>query len=257
MAVEYIQWGRWATEAPPRAEMERRAAMLRDAFRALHPAPILFRVRVGGAKTRWFSMRMGRQEVEVTLHWWLLQWPRRVAQGTFTTLGRGKLEARFNSWIGDQAAAFHARAPEKTAALPIREPMGRHIDLRQRLTAVAVWLDEPAKVDEVAVGWGRRQKAGRRPSSIRLGSMNVATRTLTIHPVLDDPEIPAYVLDMVLWHELCHWVCPPLSRGASNRIHHPEFRRMEARFPLLAEANDWIERNISWLLRRSTHGRNT
>lgn len=245
--LEFVQWGRWSADAPPRAEMERRAALLQAAFTEHATRPVVVRMQVGGARTRWFTMQFEPHCVTIRVHWWLLQWPSFVGRMAVRTWLAGKLPPEFDRWIAERAAEF----PGAGNARKDLQTQGLRVQLDERLVAVSRLLDVPERRSEIHIGWGRRSSAPGRRTSLRLGSMNVRTRTMLIHPVLDEPGVPLYVVDMVVWHELCHWICPPLPAGQPNRIHHPEFRQLERRFPALDEADQWITRNFAWLARHA------
>ncbi len=245
--VEFLQWGRWSADAPPRFEIERRAQLLRNAFQALCTEPIDLRIQVNGARSRWYYMDFGPPCVTIRLHWWLLQWPSFVGRMSFQTLQAQKLPSNFDRWIGERAADFPGAAKQRTDLVT----QGNRIHLVERLAVVSKFLDDPARYKEVQVGWSRRGSGNRPPSTIRLGTMNVRTRTMLIHPVLDEPGVPLYVVDMVVWHELCHWVCPPKEHGRRRSIHHAEFLELERRYPDLDRANQWIRKNFTWLAQNS------
>lgn len=137
-------------------------------------------------------------------------------------------------------------------AAPLR-PAGDTADLRDVLGVVSGHLPDGESVPEsVVIGWARRTSGKRR--SIRLGSATTNGQ-IRIHPALDSPDVPEYVLHMVVYHELCHCIRPPLSRAEAkrrreHRIHHSQFRALEARFPTLDEANEWVRDNLDSLLQQ-------
>lgn len=129
---------------------------------------------------------------------------------------------------------------------------GQYVDLDEVLQTLAAELPFPHTAEGVSIVWGKQSGApGQR--TIRLGSMDERKSLIRIHPVLDSPYTPAMVIDFIVWHELCHYVAPPLSRtsarqSAEHRIHHREFRALEALFPYVAEAEEWIRLNLDALL---------
>lgn len=143
-----------------------------------------------------------------------------------------------------------ARVPEKPKGSRLR-PEGKHVDLRACFQ----------KLNEVhfsgrlgcAITWGTR-KRGRRPRSIRLGSYCTDKRIIRIHPVLDSPAVPAYVIEDVLYHEMLHHELGMVRSNGRLLSHHRVFKAKEKAFPHSARAREWIRKNISWLLTQARSG---
>jgi hypothetical protein len=90
------------------------------------------------------------------------------------------------------------------------------------------------------IGWGRgrprkRQRGLARGRSIRYGSWSRTTRTIRIHPLLDDSRVPRKFVEYIVFHEMLHAVVPS-DRSSGRRYDHPEaFRVLERSFPNLPE----------------------
>lgn len=82
------------------------------------------------------------------------------------------------------------------------------------------------------IGWGaRRPRTRRRSRSIRYGSWSPSTRTVRIHPLLDDPRVPQAFVAYILFHEMLHAVVPVEERPG-RRLHHGVlFRQQESQYP--------------------------
>ena len=109
---------------------------------------------------------------------------------------------------------------------------------------------------DVPITWGRqgrwRKPTRRRTSTIQLGSYNFEDHVIRIHPLLDDPQVPRYVVESVIYHELLHAAMPPVSDGHRRCIHSPEFRRRELLFPEHRRAERWIAEKLpDFLISRS------
>lgn len=115
---------------------------------------------------------------------------------------------------------------------------------------------------KVAITWGKATACGpqvrsglkvrrRRPrrSSLQLGSYSYEDNLIRIHRLLDQPRVPRYVVEAVVYHELLHAAVPPVMRNGRRYVHTPEFRRRERLFRQLARAEAWVERNLLDLLR--------
>ncbi|MEM8996076.1 MAG: hypothetical protein AAGF23_14915, partial [Acidobacteriota bacterium] len=106
---------------------------------------------------------------------------------------------------------------------------------------------------DVHITWGqnaprRRHRRGA-GFSIRLGSYDEASRLVRIHPVLDRPEVPAYVVASVVYHEMLHAAVPPerARPGARRRVHTAEFRRRERLYRDHDRTEAWLADNAERL----------
>jgi len=140
-----------------------------------------------------------------------------------------------------------AETPVKPRS-PRLHPEGKHVDLRgyfERLNTVYFGGRLGC-----AITWGTR-KRGRRPRTIRLGSFCPQRKIIRIHPVLDSPAVPDYVIEDVIYHEMLHHELGMVRTNGRVLSHHRQFKLMEKAFPHSARAREWIQTNISWLLTRA------
>jgi len=90
---------------------------------------------------------------------------------------------------------------------------------------------------EASIVWGRapRRRTRRKRRSIVFGSWWEEQKRIRIHPALDKPWVPEEFIRYIIYHELCHAVArPSQGRGRKRRIHHPEFKALENRYPDIA-----------------------
>jgi hypothetical protein len=109
---------------------------------------------------------------------------------------------------------------------------GRHHDLRDsydRLLSAGLMPHVP----NTYITWTSR------PNKQRLGYCSMLMRTVAISSGLDRAEIPAFVTDYVLYHELLH-----MQDGVTfaSKHHTPEFLAKERLYPRWQEAEDWLRR---------------
>ena len=97
------------------------------------------------------------------------------------------------------------------------------------------------KVPPLRVRWGHNISRKRR-RSIRLGSYNHHTTEIRIHPLLNAPNVPAFFIQSVIYHEYLHHVLGP--------HHNRRFHQGERQFRYHREAQEWIRRNLFHLLGR-------
>ena len=97
------------------------------------------------------------------------------------------------------------------------------------------------KYPPLPVRWGQ-QITSKRRRSIRLGSYNHATAEVRIHPSLNAPNVPAFFIQSIIYHEYLHHVL-----GAS---HNRRFHKAERQFRYYRESQEWLRRNLWALLGR-------
>jgi hypothetical protein len=100
------------------------------------------------------------------------------------------------------------------------------------------------------IGWGRAPPRRRR-RSIKMGVYFHETRTIRIHPALDHPEVPSFVVEFIVYHEMLHQICPAEElSGGRKRIHTRAFRAREQLHPDHRRAMAWEREHLGWLLTR-------
>jgi hypothetical protein len=125
-------------------------------------------------------------------------------------------------------------------------PLGRCFDLQALFEGVNRTYFQGGI--QARIGWGRMPPRRRR-KSIRLGVYDHQTREIRIHPALDRPEVPAFFVEFIVFHEMLHQLFPSTGRGG-RRVHHPRaFRDREKAFPHYAAALRWERENLGVLLR--------
>jgi hypothetical protein len=152
------------------------------------------------------------------------------------------------------------RPPEAEVEAPSRRlpapgdlaPRGRCFDLTEFFDR----LNRDYFDGEIAAGvsWGQatRRRATRRRTrrqTIRLGSYDYERRLIRIHPVLDRPQVPTFVVESVLHHEMVHAALPAIVRNGRRRFHTRHFRALERRYRHQEQADAWITANLDGLLK--------
>ena len=96
--------------------------------------------------------------------------------------------------------------------------------------------------------WGRRRK--QRPKDYFVfGTIQEEDRVIRINPWLDQPFVPRWFLQYVLYHEMLHSVVPDEIHRGRRRVHTEEFNRRERQFPRYRRARRWEEQNLARFLR--------
>ncbi len=136
-------------------------------------------------------------------------------------------------------------------------PMQRHLNLRhegrcfdlQEIFERVNTRHFRGRLRGYRVAWGRRRKERPREYFI-FGSIQEEDRVIRIHPLLDQPFVPRWFLEYVLYHEMLHSVVPDEIDSAGRRIiHTAEFHRREKAFPRYRRARQWEDDNLARFLR--------
>jgi hypothetical protein len=200
------------------------------------------------------SVRAGmgsRAPLELRIHHSFTAAPEEVlrAVATFVESKRGSDRSREALVLIREHFSAH-RTSARTRRV-VLQPVGVALDLRELFAE----LNERHFEGRLAAGitWGKSAIASRcgrrRSSSLQLGSYSYEDRLIRVHRVLDDPEVPRYVVEAVVYHEMLHADMPPEIRGGKRMFHTPEFRRRERLYRNLTRAERWIGENMPALLR--------
>ncbi len=93
----------------------------------------------------------------------------------------------------------------------------------------------------VKIGWSRQS------ARTRLGHYDFGAAWIVITKILDHPEIPSYVVEYIVYHEMLHHI----HRPQNGRIHTREFNAAEKLFPDYRIAKTWINETYPKFLRRN------
>ena len=147
------------------------------------------------------------------------------------------------------------KAKQKMARLTL--PMQRQLNLRHEgryfdLRRIFERVNDRhfrGRLRGYRVIWGRRRKE-RPKESFVFGSIQEEDRVIRIHPLLDQPFVPRWFLEYVLYHEMLHSIVPDeVDSAGRRRIHTEEFYRRERAFPRYHRARRWEIENLARFLR--------
>jgi len=160
---------------------------------------------------------------------------------------RRKLEI-LDAWVESQIESVERSAPRRVRV----NTCGRIHDIGR----LAGELRASEFASEFATGaaswpaltWGRAPKSSTR-RTLRLGSFDVWSCVVRLHPVLDQPAVPESFVRYVLFHELLHAAMPAQRGNGGRRIFHGrEFRRREREYAGTSAALAWEEEHLAELL---------
>lgn len=105
------------------------------------------------------------------------------------------------------------------------------------------------RLRDYTIGWGRK-RTGRPRDEIVFATIQEDDRMIRIHPLLDRAFVPAWFLEYVIYHEMCHAVVRDEYDSSGRRIvHHEKFWARERRFHWFKRAKVWEEENLARFLR--------
>ena len=76
----------------------------------------------------------------------------------------------------------------------------------------------------------------------RLGHYDPAHNAIVVSRVFDDPRVPRYVAEYIVYHEMLHLKHPVRLRGSRRCVHPAEFQEEERLFPRLEDAKRFLHR---------------
>jgi predicted SprT family Zn-dependent metalloprotease len=100
---------------------------------------------------------------------------------------------------------------------------------------------------QAKIMWGRDVKS-RNKSGFRYGSYDEERKIIRIHPRLKQDFVPQCVLELTVYHEMCHQFVPSYKKNGTWQSHHPEFKRKEREFKGFKDARNWEKHSWHRLL---------
>ena len=84
-----------------------------------------------------------------------------------------------------------------------------------------------------------------------LGHHDATHDTIVVSRSLDSPDVPRFVVEYIVFHEMLHIHHPTVHHNGRRYNHTAAFRRDEEKFRHYREAELWIEQNVRKLKRRA------
>lgn len=183
--------------------------------------------------------------LEVRLHHMFLTAAEDVLDAVADYLGGNAAgaAATIDRFVEEHRSRFVAKGPPQSAL----RAKGLHHDLR----AIADDLGQRhfgGEID-VRITWGKRVQPKRRQRSLQLGTYLPEERLIRIHPVLDQPWVPLFFVEAVVFHELLHHDMPAVVQNGRRHYHTRAFRTRERSFEYHDAAQQWEKENLWRLLR--------
>ena len=126
------------------------------------------------------------------------------------------------------------------------ETAGEHHDLRFFFDKINA--KHFKRACDAQITWGKAS-GQRKRQVVQLGSYDMETNIIRMHRVLDQKWVPAFVMEMLIYHEMLHWLFRPRRMGARRVLHSRAFLDAEKAHPNNLRTQAWIEKNIQKLLK--------
>ena len=119
----------------------------------------------------------------------------------------------------------------------IYEPGGKYYNLSLIYERLNI-LYFNSELQITNIGWSKKN------SYTRLGFFDKSRNLIVISKIFDSPRVPLRVLQYLMYHEMLHGRFPEQTVNNRRRIHTPQFRAEERKFPGFDEIQDWININV-------------
>lgn len=170
------------------------------------------------------------------------------ALAAYIRSGDPEASAEIDRYI-ERNRIFIRRIPPAELRRRLRiEPVGEHHDLREIFEDLNRRYFRRRINATITYGPSPRVRGPRK--SIKMGSYSADSKVIRIHPALDQPRVPRYFVEWIVFHEMLHHIYKA-RRGTDGRrcVHTPEFLEHERRFYAFDRAQRWEDENLDLLLR--------
>ena len=100
---------------------------------------------------------------------------------------------------------------------------------------------------KASIEWGKKVNK-KNLTSFRFGSYDPEKKLIRIHPRLQQYFVPLSVLELTVYHEMCHQWAPMKRKRGLWVAHHPQFKRKEREYCFYDEALSWEKKNWKKLM---------
>src|SRR5215211_800317 len=170
------------------------------------------------------------------------------ALARYVRTGDSGASAEIDRYI-ERNKIFIRRVPPSELRRRLRiEPVGDHHDLREIFEDLNRRYFRRRITATITYGPAPRVRGPRK--SIKMGSYSADSKVIRIHPALDQPRVPRYFIEWIVFHEMLHHIYRARRVSGGRRcVHTPEFLEHERRFYAFERAQRWEDDNLDLLLR--------
>ena len=234
---------------------ERLAAIYQDTFRTFDPTrantvvEVVYYPYIGMNHT--IRVRNGKVFVRIS------DLCTNMTEATHTALAHilvaKLLRRRIPVWARDSYAAYTRTEEMREASTQNKQARGRKVVTTDKgeVYDLAAIFD---KLNFDYFGWSIPKPVltwSARKTYRILGHHDATHQTIVVSRSLDSKDVPKYVVEYIVFHEMLHIHHPTVHHNGRSYNHTPAFRRDEEQFEHFHAAERWIEQNVRKLKRRA------
>ena len=157
-------------------------------------------------------------------------------------LGKKPVERIWKVKLTDYEDRFtrltHKSIPKKSENL---SSQGEHYHLLHIFNKLnKIYFQETIKVPHI--GWSRRK------NKYRLGSYHANQKKILISRILDQPDVPPFVVEGIVYHEMLHMIHPIQNHNGRRIIHGWNFKNDEKKFVNHIKLERWLKKDYPLFL---------
>ncbi len=92
------------------------------------------------------------------------------------------------------------------------------------------------KLNVKYIGWSKNK------SYTRLGYYDRERELLVVSKIFDSKKVPINVVEYLVYHEMLHIFIPTTTVNGRRKIHPPNFKQLEKKFPDYEKIQNWIKK---------------
>jgi hypothetical protein len=97
---------------------------------------------------------------------------------------------------------------------------------------------------DLAIGWSKRL------SVVRLGHYDHSSRLIVLSRILDHVDVPDFVVESVVYHEMLHHQFPVENQNGRTVIHSSAFKKADRAFEYYGCSRTWLKHDYPKLIRK-------
>jgi predicted metal-dependent hydrolase len=142
---------------------------------------------------------------------------------------------QFNQYIhSPEVEAQYALIKGARKRKQLTSPKGRHYDLQESFDRVNQKYFE-GKLQQPKLSWSPKR------SRRQLGYHEASLNLIVISRNLDRKNVPEFMVDYIMYHELLHTVIRPTNKNGRRIVHSKEFKQQEQKFEQYNDALHWLK----------------